>query len=487
MISSTQLHQIRISPLLESVLPYTYKFSALFKLILLCAVLSGCVYNVPLAVDPYRDMSRAFPHTRKIPAKVGLYIGDDLKKYVYRQQKMGMTFQMKAGEYVPLIGLRMASTMFENVIPVNSLPPYGGNYRPDVEAVVEPEVLYSYGNAVGTLSGYIEGKVKIRITAYDLDGKIRWQDEAFGDSRSREISFVDSFLGGMEKVGEIGYQAAFAAAVKIINNFNARPPKELYALLEIKGIAASVDRRNVSSFELFKAYYVRGRFEYDEKNYYQALYLLEKAFGLNPSDPSTLFYIGRCLVYTGNKTRAIETFTKVIEMHPNSQEAAESRKWLKILREPLKIAVVGLGSADNVFFGGLLHRALADSGFYELTEVSDLTPPTSPRLQNEWNAFLERCTTKGIKAVIVSDIDGLSQKVRVGHLPPGDLATEHRIKISSKLYSVKKKDVRADIKITDKTTTISEQSQEAERGIRGQLLTTGAQKLVRRFLEHDIY
>jgi len=472
---------------MEDTISSKHKIGILITIFLLCAVLSGCVYNVPLVADPHRDMSKAFPETKKIPARVGYYFSDDLKRYVPRQQKMGMIFQMNIGEYLPLIGLQMGSAMFEEVIPVHSLPPYSGNYRPDVEAVVEPEILYVYGNAVGILSGYIETKVKIRVTAYDLSGRIVWQHEALGESRSREMSFVDTFLGGMERVGQVGYQAAFAAAVRIIDDFNARPPKELYLLLEHKNMSSLKNRGHISSFELYKKYYDTGRILHEKKNYYQALYSFEKASGLNPGDPSTMFYIGICSIYTGNKNRAIEAFTRAVEINPNSQEAVDSRKWLNILKKPRNIAVISLSGGDNAFFTASMRQALTDSGLYELTDVNDLMPPASTTSQKKWNSFLEGCARNGIKTVIVSDIEGLSQKVRVGNLPLGDLATEHVIKISSKAYSAKKKEVEADIRMIERTTTITEQSKEEERGIRGRLVKTGAQKLVRRLLEHDIY
>lgn len=483
------MHRIHERPYgMKDTVSAKYKIRMLMEVLLLCTVLAGCVYNVPLVVDPHRDMSKAFPETKKIPARVGYYFSDDLKRYVPRQQKMGMIFQMNVGEYLPLIGLQMGSAMFEEVIPVHSLPPYSGNYRPDVEAVVEPEILYVYGNAVGTLSGYIETKVKIRVTAYDLSGRIVWQHEALGESRGREMNFVDTFLGGMERVGQVGYQAAFAAAVRIIDDFNARPPKELYSLFELKNVAALNNREHLSNFELYKRYYGIGRSQYEKKNYYQALYSFEKASGLNPGDSSTIFYIGACSAYIGNKDRAMELFTKVVAMNPNSQEAADSRKWLEIYRQPLKVAIVGPSNGDNgSVFTASLRRALIDSRLYELPDVTGLRPPASTPSRNEWNAFLERCTTKGIKVVIITDIDSLSQKVRVPHVPPGDLATEHVLKISSKAYSAKKKDVRADIKIIERITTITEQSKEEERSIRDRLVKTGAQKLVRRLLEHDIY
>lgn len=467
---------------------YKYRFSILIKVLLLSFVLAGCVHNVPLAVDPTKDMSQALPRTKKIPVKVGMYLSDDLKQYVYKQQKMGMTFQMNVGEYLPPISLQMASAMFEDAVTVNSLPPYNDKYKPDVEAVVVPEILYCYGNAVGTLSGYIEGKAKIKITAYDLGGKVLWHDEAMGESRSNELNFVGAFLGGMEEVGKTGYQAAFAAAVKIIDDFNARPPKELYSLLEIKSVATLRNRRKISNFEAFQNYYQKGQFQYEKKNYYQALYSFEKAESINNDDLSTLFYLGVCYTFTGAKDMAIEKFRRVVDLGSKSQEATDAKKWIDLLREPLKIAIVNSLAANNRGLNdGLISQALQESRMYELVDVSDLRPPLATNPQKEWNQFLERCSKRGIKIVIISDIDSLSQKIRVEQQPSGDVATEHVVKISSKAYSAKKKAVKADISITEKNSTITEQSKDARDAINGILLKSGAGKLVLRLLEKDIY
>jgi tetratricopeptide (TPR) repeat protein len=450
---------------------------------------AGCVYNVPLVVDPARDMKQAFPRTNKIPIKVGVYLSDDLKNYVYRQEKMGLTFQMNVGKYLPPIAMQMASTMFESVIHVNSPPPYRDSFKPDVEAVIVPEILYAHGNAVGILAGYIEAKAWIRITAYDLSGKILWQDDKMGESRSRVINFADAFLGGMEEVGQIGYEAAFAAAIKIINDFNARPPKELYSLLEIKSVANLKNMHGVSNFEIFQNYFRKGQFQYEKKNYYQALYSFQKAKNLNPDDLPTSCYIGQCYAFTGCKDKALEEFRRVVNLGHGSQEATDALKWIDLLRVPLKIGILNSDAANDFGHNNSksINQALLDSRMYELCDVSDLKPLTITNPQKEWNQFLERCSKKGIKIVIISGIDSLSQKVRVEQQPGGDVATEYVVNISSKAYSAKKKEVKADIKITERTSTIREQTKEAEEAIKGQLLKNGAEKLVLRLLEHDIY
>lgn len=464
-----------------------YKISILIQTLVISFLLGGCAFNVPLSVDPTKDMSQSLPQIKKMPIKVGLFLSDDLKNYFYRQEKMGLTFQMNVGEYLPPISVQMASALFEDITVVNSLPPYTDDYKPDVEAVVVPEILYAYGNAVGTLSGYIDGKVMIRITAYDLSGSILWQDETLGESRSREMNFVDTFLGGMKEVGKTGYQAAFNAAIKIINDFNASPPKELYSFLEIKDVGTLKHRRNISNPEAWRLYSKKGEFQYDKKNYYHALYSFEEAEKLNPDDQWTLYRVGVCYSYIGAKEKALEKFRKVVDLGAESEEAVDSKNWMTLLRKPLKIAVVSSSSAEVLGRGvELINQALRDSKMYEIIDVSDLKPPSSMYPPKEWDQFLERCSQKDIKIVLLSDIGGVSQKVGIGNLPSGDVATEYVVNISSKAYSSKQKAVKADIKITERTSTIREQSKQAEDMIKLQLLKNGTKKIVLGLLRNNI-
>jgi tetratricopeptide (TPR) repeat protein len=443
---------------------------------------------VPLAVDTTKDITYALPRTKKIPAKVGIYLSKDIKRYIYKQQKLGMTFQMNVGEYIVPISKQMVSSMFEEVVFVDSLPPYKGVYKPDVEAVIEPEILYCYGNAIGTITGYIEAKVKMRITAYDLSGRVLWNDEAMGESRSKDLNLALTFLSGMEEVGKTGYQAAFSAASKIINDFNARPPKELYSLIEIKSLAILKNRKNISNFELFEKYYQRGQFQYEKKNYYQALYSFEKAEDINPDDLSTLFYVGVCYTYIGEKDKALGKFKRVIEQGPSSQEANDSRKWVDILKEPLKIGVAGFNKSDEL---GLKHRiiqqALKDSQMYEIIEVSDLNPPTKITAPAELNQFFDKCSKKGIRVVIFNDFEDASHKIKIEQQSSGDIASEYIVKITSKAYSTKKKELKSEVKINERTSTMIQKNKDEETVIKQELLKNASEKLVLRLLEHDIF
>lgn len=467
------------------------KIWILFTFFIVTALIPGCVHKVPLAVDPTKDIGKALPITKKIPAKVGIYLSEDIKKYVYKQQKMAMTFQMNVGEYLVPISQQMVSAIFEEAIFVDALPPYKDFYKPDVEAVALPEIIYCYGNAIGTLSGYIEAKIKMRITAFDLSGKVLWQDEAVGESRSEELNFVSTFLGGMEKVGKTGYDAAFSAAGQIIKDFNAVPPKELYSLIEIKSLATLKNRRNISNFDLFKKYYQKGQFQYEKRNYYQALYSFDKAAQINPEDLSTIFYMGVCYTYTGQKNKALEKFSEIVNTGSKSQEAKDSKKWIDTLKEPLGIGVVIFNKTDgnkNNIAGldeTIIKKSFIESQMYELVEVTDLKPSDSLKAP-DFNRFLERCSEKDIRILIYVDINDLSQKLFLDSVIGADIATEHKVQIIAKAYSTKKKKLHTEIQLMERASTLTEKTKDEEITIKQQLLKRGSEKLILRLLESNI-
>ncbi len=444
-------------------------------------IVSACVHTVPLKDDSSKDIKQSLPRTKKIPAKVGLYLTNDVKNYIYKKQKMGMTFQMNIGDNVVPISKEIVSAMFEEVIYVDSLPPYKQNSRPDVEAVVVPDILYCYGNAIGTISGHIEANVKIRVRAYDLSGKVIWHGEAMGESQSKEVNFVNTLFAGMGIVGETGYKAAFTAATKIINDFNAKRPKEFYSLLEIKKIATLKNRKNISNYELFQKYYQKGVFQFDEKNYHQSLYSLEKAENIYPDDPSTNFYIGVCNIYLGYKNIALTKFKQVIKINPQSQEANDSNKWIEKLKEPLKISMVNKNMDE-----GLFRMPLLESQMYDLININDIKPIVASQSKG-FDQFMDKCSNKGVRVVVYVNVDESSQQIKIDGMPVGDIATEHVVKIEANAYSTKKKDKILEFHITELTSTIRKISKDEESAVIQELLRNGAEKIVLRLLENNIF
>lgn len=449
-------------------------------LIIITIVTSGCTWNIPLVVDPIKDMNQSQLGRKKMPIKVGMYLSDDLKQYVYKQQKMGMTFQMKVGEYLSPIGMKMSSAMFDDVILVNSLPPYNDSYRPDVEAVIRPEILFCYGNAVGTFSGYIEAKVKLRITAYDLDGNVVWKDEATGESRSDDMFFANSY----EKIGTAGYQAAFSATTNIVNNFYAKQPQELFSLLKIKREENLRNQGVLPDFDLFKELCEKGKFQYDNKNYHQSLYLFEKASIIDSDEPTTLFPMGASYFHIGDKHRALKKFEDVIAKKPSEQEVNYSKKYIQSLNAPLKIGIIsGNKSNKSELNDVLIHDAFIHSGMYEIIDIAELVPPDNLMTPQ----FFDRCYKKGVRIIILHDVDSFSQKAQSSHYSGEDVATEHIVKISAKMYSTKKKNLKTEIQINERSSTIQGQTVEEEMKTRQQLLQSGAKKLVLQLLKNDIF
>ncbi len=459
-----------------------------FYPLLIMMITSGCAYDVPVVVDPMKDMHQSRLVRKKMPIKVGIYLSDDLKRYVYKQQKMGTTFRMKVGEYLPIVATSMASAIFDDAILVNSLPPYNESYRPDVEAVIRPEILSCYANAVGDLSGYIKAKIKLRITAYDLDGNTLWQDEAVGESKSTEMDFVSSLLDGMEEAGKTGYQAAFSAATHLINDFYTKPPQELLALLEVKKAENLRNQGTLPNFELFKALYEKGRFQYDKKNYYQSLYLFAKASSIAPDEPAALFYTGAGYTHSGDKQSALKKFADIIAKSPSGQEANDAKKWIQRLNDPLKIGIANINKANRTTLdNGAIRNALANSGMYTVIDTAKLTALNNPLTSPDFSQFFDSCSKKGAKVIILHEVDSSSQKASPDYYGGEDIATEHSVRISAKVYSTKRKQLTAAVRINERSSTMQQQTAEEEIKTKQQLLENAASKLVLQLLKNDIF
>jgi tetratricopeptide (TPR) repeat protein len=460
------------------------KSKAFYIFLMIAIMTSGCAYNVP-PVDSAKDNQSQLSR-KKMPIKVGMYLSDDLKQYIYQQPKKTSDFQMKIGQYLPKIAMTMGSAMFDDVVSVNALPPYDDSYRPDVEAVIRPEILFCYGNTVGVLAGYLQAKIKLRVTVYGLDGNRLWQDEAIGESRSNDMDY--SYLAGMDEPDKTGYQAISSATAHIIDDFHAKPPQELLSLVEIKKAENLRDQGALPDFELFKALYEKGQFQYDKKNYYQSLYLFSKASSLAPDEPAALFYTGASYTHTGDKQRALKQFADLIKKKTAGQQAADAKKWIQRLNDPLKVAIIGGNKADGLGLNDdVIQEALINNGMYKVIDTAKLMPAGHSMTTPEFSQFLDECYKKGVKVVILHDIDSSSEKAPSNHYSGEDVATEHKVRISAKAYSTKKKHLKTEVQIDEGSSTIQGQTAEEETKTRQQLLQSGAKKLVLQLLKNDIF
>ncbi len=419
--------------------------------------------------------------------RVGIYLKDDLRTYEYQRRVLGMTFRMPIGDSLAAIVPQMTSAMIsEDVVVVKSLPPYDDNYRPDVDFVIEPDILYAYGNVAGTVTGRVDAKIMMRTTLYDLDGRVLWQDAATGLSRSGELNLAGNYVNILEKADKTAYEAAFSAAAKITEDFNNSLPKELSIAGGVQIPRESANMTKLSDFELFRQYYRTGRLQYEKRRFYQALFSFEKAEKLNPADLSTLFYLAACYTYTAQKDTAIAKFRKFRELSEAAPEISDEEKWMALLEKPLRIGIVPGGSGQEEMHGAL-QRVLTDSRMYEVKNLTGLKIPSPDAQTAEFDQFLDQCSKEGMRIVILDDVDYTASKTVKDPMGEGDAATDYIVGITAKVYSTKKKELKTEIRIDERSCAVKKKSEAEEQAIKEQLLRKGAKELVLRLLEDDIY
>jgi tetratricopeptide (TPR) repeat protein len=456
-------------------------------LFVLISILYGCTQNFPPAVEPDGEARRAHVESKRMQARVGIYLNDDLGGYDYERRILGVTFRMQVGDSLSSILPQMTSAMMlGNVVAVKSLPPYDDNYRPDVDAVIEPDILYAYGNVSGILTGYVDAKIRMGMTLYDLDGRVLWQDAATGVSRSGELNLAGNYLGTLEKADQTAYEAAFSAAARITDDFNNSRQKGFSIAGEAQIPRETADNTKLSDIALFRQYYQAGRLQYEKRRFYQALLFFEKAANVNPADLSTLFYRAVCYTYTGQRNAAIVKFRKFRELTESAPEIRDAEKWLALLEKPLKIGIVPAGSGQTEMHSAL-QRVLMDSGMYEVKNLTDLKIPSRDSKDAKFDEFLDKCLKKGMRIVILDDIGYIAGKAVKDSQGKGDVATDYIVGITAKVYSTAKKELKTEIRIDEKENAIKKRSEAEEQAIKERLLRRGAKELVLRLLENDIY
>jgi tetratricopeptide (TPR) repeat protein len=454
---------------------------------ILISTFYGCAYNFPSAAEPNGEACRAYPESKKMQARVGIYLNDDLRGYDYKRRILGVTFRMHVSDSLSAILPQMTSAMMlEDVVAVKSLPPYDDNYRPDVDAVIEPDILYAYGNVAGTVTGHVDAKIMMRMTLYDLDGRVLWQDAATGVSRSGELNLAGNYLGILEKADKTAYEAAFSAAARITDDFNNSLQKGLSVTGELQIPREPVSKTKLSDFELFRKYYRAGRFQYEKRRFHQALLSFKKATNSNPADLSTLFYLAACYTYTGQKNTAIVKFRKFRELSESAPEINDAEKWMALLEKPLRIGMVPAGAGHGKMHG-ILQRVLTDSRMYEVENLTGLKIASRDAKTAALDKFLDKCLKKGMRIVILDDVGYTASKAVKDPLGKGDAATDYIVGITAKVYSTKKKELKTEIRIDERASVVKKKSKAEEQAIKEQLLRKGAKELVLRLLENDIF
>jgi tetratricopeptide (TPR) repeat protein len=333
----------------------------------------------------------------------------------------------------------------------------------------------------------------MRITAYDLAGKILWQDEAVGKGRSGQVNLIGTFLTGTEEAGKTAYQAVFNAATGVINDFNDKPPRDLYSLVETEKIPTLTNQKNISNFDMFKEYYEKGQFQFKRKNFHQALRSFKQAESVDPGDLSTKFYVGVCLFYTAQRDKAVEKFRHVVKQGPNTQEAKDSAKWLDLLKEPLKIGTVvlgtGRGARDPVMMPdeNLVNTTIRKSSMYEFVNLAELKPPVDVAQTKNLDQYLEMSAKNGAAIILYITITDRTSRIPIQHKSSGEIADEFSMRLDAKVFSTRKKQKRTEIVVTEGTSTLFYKRNQEEDAIKEQLLKRGTEKLILRLLENDIF
>ena len=98
---------------------------------------------------------------------------------------------------------------------------------------------------------------------------------------------------------------------------------------------------------LLEKFCQKGVFQYEKKNYQQALYSLEQAEKIQANDPYINFYAGACYAYTAQKNKAVQDFKKALQHSEDDELIENSEKWVKTLKTPLNIGLVFLKEQDG--------------------------------------------------------------------------------------------------------------------------------------------
>ncbi|MCE5334407.1 MAG: hypothetical protein LLG06_07425 [Desulfobacteraceae bacterium] len=465
--------------------------NALLGFLLFCMALlsSGCVVQAPSSSDPAQELNRLFAVAEKVHARAGIYLNEDIRSYVYRQDKSGAPIKIDVGRSISPVCMTMASAIFDSAVEVQSLPPYvGGQQSPDVEVVLEPEILYVSCNASGVLSGQITAAIKLRMKAYDLSGRIIWQGEAIGENQGEQMDVLSALLGNVDKTGKATGQAGLAAATRIIQDFNATKPPELYALLETKAATAAQPKgqkkteAQVQGDKLFQ----RGMYQFDKKNYQQALYSFQQSARLNPDDLSTKFYVGVCRMYTGQKRRAVDDLNNVLAgCKKGDSLAANSKQWIQRLNDPLKIGIVYSGFQGQIGddVKQCFAQGVSNCGMYEVVLIHDSQNPVAERAA--MNKYIDEAAKKKARIILFVQADKTGRDLFDATLREGDIASEFAVNASVKAYAVQKKKPIADFMLFDNAARMKKLANADL--IQSALLKKSANRMVLALLGNEIF
>lgn len=122
----------------------------------------------------------------------------------------------------------------------------------------------------------------------------------------------------------LGYIYEIRSMVPFINEYDQALNYYLKAL-ELEASFSSARNTGISVFLNIRIGYIY----FEKKNYSQAIEYLERAAEMSPQNVEAYYYLGLSYDKIGLKEKAITSFTKVLELAPQSEFAREAEKELK--------------------------------------------------------------------------------------------------------------------------------------------------------------
>ena len=79
--------------------------------------------------------------------------------------------------------------------------------------------------------------------------------------------------------------------------------------------------------------YQEGYTQYSRGKYKEALKAFETSLKMNPENVDSMYFTARSYDRSGDKTKAIEWYNKIVEKHGDTQRAVEAKRMLTLLGE----------------------------------------------------------------------------------------------------------------------------------------------------------
>jgi tetratricopeptide (TPR) repeat protein len=122
----------------------------------------------------------------------------------------------------------------------------------------------------------------------------------------------------------LSYIYEIRSMVPFINEYDQALSYYLKAL-ELEASSSSARNTGISVFLNIRIGYIY----FEKKNYSQAIEYLERATEMSPQNVEATYYLGLSYDKIGEKEKALTSFTKVLELAPQSDFAREAEKKLK--------------------------------------------------------------------------------------------------------------------------------------------------------------